>query len=349
MANPVVIIQGITLVKKHWRKLVALPVMVIVAALALPLVLLLGLFSVVAIAAGGAQEAFEGEPGNVPGEYLDMVLVAGQECLGVPASILAAIAAATSGWDANYDDGAGRVGLMWLPQDVVDHHFFDTEPDGVAQRTSPGDSLMMSATWLCDLTAQAREVAITDTLTTALAGFEAPTYTLSPLPVPGQVTELVMDLWADYLWLDHDLTGGPGGDGWGAPVANPHVTSSYGKRDKPCATCSDYHLGTDLRAACGTSLWAAAAGTVTFAGPSQGYGNRIDIDHGEGTTTRYAHMYSGGIHVGVGQSVERGDLIGASGSAGSSTACHLHFEVIVGSQRINPEPFMAARGVTFTH
>lgn len=333
---------------KHWRKLVMLPLIVVAGGWVLTMAAMASLSSLVAIAAGGANEAGEGQVGNVPVEHLDRVRAAGQECKGVPASILAAIAAATSSWDPDHDDGAGRVGLMWLPGDVVEHHYFDAEPDGRAEPTSPADALMMSALWLCDLASHGGAATLEQTLTSAVGGYEAGAYSMTPAPVPGEVTELVMGMWADYLWLDVDLGDGPGGEGWGSPVDNPYVTSPFGHRDKPCSTCTSYHQGTDLRAACGVSLWAAAAGTVTFAGPSTGYGNRIDIDHGGGVVTRYAHMYTNGILTSVGQQVERGALIGASGSAGSSTACHLHFEVVVNSSRIDPEPFMAQRGVVFT-
>ena len=84
---------------------------------------------------------------------------------------------------------------------------------------------------------------------------------------------------------------------------------------------------------------------VRFAGWSGTYGNYVQIDHGGGVWTGYAHIRPGGTFVGTGQWVESGQNIASSGTTGASTGCHLHFEVFVGGSRINPIPFMADRGV----
>lgn len=144
-----------------------------------------------------------------------------------------------------------------------------------------------------------------------------------------------------------------GPDGWVKPV-EATVTSGFGSRGSPTAGASSFHKGYDLGAECRTVMHAAAAGTVTYAGLT-GYagGNAILIDHGDGVVTRYAHILSGTFQVSAGDTVTAGQPIASVGGdrsldpagAGTSTGCHLHFEVQVNGQAIDPGPFMADRGV----
>jgi murein DD-endopeptidase MepM/ murein hydrolase activator NlpD len=121
--------------------------------------------------------------------------------------------------------------------------------------------------------------------------------------------------------------GGPVGGGFGWP-ADDHTLSGnpYGPG----------HLGIDISAPEGSSVYAAAAGVVTQAqgGWNTGYGNVIQIDHGNGYVTVYAHLSQ--INVGVCQSVGQGTLIGLSGNTGNSFGAHLHFEIRQGGTNINP-------------
>jgi murein DD-endopeptidase MepM/ murein hydrolase activator NlpD len=108
---------------------------------------------------------------------------------------------------------------------------------------------------------------------------------------------------------------------------------------------STFHAGVDLAAGCGAPIYAAANGTVTYAGPNGGYGNYIRLDHGNGVGTGYAHIVGGGILVGWGQYVRAGQVIAYEGNTGNSFGCHLHFEVYLGGAPTNPIPWMADRGV----
>lgn len=101
-----------------------------------------------------------------------------------------------------------------------------------------------------------------------------------------------------------------------------------------------YHKGLDIATAMGTPELAADAGRVIVAGwpDNQGYGNRVIIDHGNGFATLYAHMSK--IYVTVGQTVRRGDQIGAVGSTGRSTGPHLHFEIRKGGVAVNPLDYL---------
>jgi murein DD-endopeptidase MepM/ murein hydrolase activator NlpD len=94
------------------------------------------------------------------------------------------------------------------------------------------------------------------------------------------------------------------------------------------------HTGLDIANKIGTPLYAAGSGTVEFSGWSNGYGNNVVINHGNGKKTRYAHASK--LFVKVGDSVERGEQIAAMGSTGWSTGSHIHFEVIINGTKYNP-------------
>ncbi|QDG62217.1 M23 family metallopeptidase [Pseudarthrobacter sp. NIBRBAC000502771] len=122
----------------------------------------------------------------------------------------------------------------------------------------------------------------------------------------------------------------------GNPLAAMTVVSPFGYRVSPITGGSgDFHRGEDLVAQCGTSVLAAAAGTVTFASWDQyGGGNRVVVDHGNGLKTTYNHLSS--FNVTNGQKVSRGDVVAFSGTTGASTGCHLHFEVEVNGNVVDP-------------
>src|SRR5207247_4106436 len=102
----------------------------------------------------------------------------------------------------------------------------------------------------------------------------------------------------------------------------------------------EYHEGQDIDAAYGTAVQAAANGRVTIAGRQRGYGNVVYVDHGSGLSTRYGHLSQ--INVTVGQTVTRGQTIGLVGSTGRSTGPHLHYEVRINNQVMNPLNYLPA-------
>lgn len=123
-------------------------------------------------------------------------------------------------------------------------------------------------------------------------------------------------------------------------------SSPYGLRVDPYTHVYTLHAGVDLAPACYSPIYAAASGTVTFAGNGGGYGNEVIIDNGGGISTAYGHIVNGGIMVGAGQHVTAGQQIAQVGSTGWSTGCHLHFETRVNGAAVDPVPFMAARGIS---
>ena len=122
----------------------------------------------------------------------------------------------------------------------------------------------------------------------------------------------------------------------GAPLAALSTASPFGYRVSPIpGGAGDVHRGQDYVAQCGTSVLAAATGTVTFVGWHQyGGGNRVVVDHGNGLETTYNHLSS--FSVTEGQTVSRGDVLALSGTTGASTGCHLHFEVQVNGEVVDP-------------
>jgi len=130
--------------------------------------------------------------------------------------------------------------------------------------------------------------------------------------------------------------------GWVRPSGG-RVGDTFGPRINPVTHINTPHEGVDLQPAKGSPIYAAAAGTITFAGVSGGYGNLITINHGGGLYTRYGHILS---FVKTGGPVAAGQLIAYVGSTGNSTGPHLHFEVRPGNVAIDPQPFMRARGVS---
>ncbi len=124
------------------------------------------------------------------------------------------------------------------------------------------------------------------------------------------------------------------------PLQGAVVTSAFGSRLDPFLGTPVIHTGVDFRAKAGLPIPATAPGTVVSAGEDGGYGNMVEIDHGHGVSTRYAHLSE--IDVKVGDTVSKGTIVGKAGSTGRSTAPHLHYEVRVDGEAINPLTYIAA-------
>ncbi|HWG75934.1 MAG TPA: M23 family metallopeptidase [Steroidobacteraceae bacterium] len=124
----------------------------------------------------------------------------------------------------------------------------------------------------------------------------------------------------------------------GRPVQNGYISSGFGERMDPFTGEEGVHKGVDFAAPAGTRVLAVAAGVVTWAGPREGYGNLVEVAHGKGYSTRYAH--NSVILVKVGDEVQRGEPIAEVGSTGRSTGPHVHFEVLKGGVQVNPMSFV---------
>ena len=133
----------------------------------------------------------------------------------------------------------------------------------------------------------------------------------------------------------------PTGDGWlwPLPASNLKLTSAFGYRMHPVDHVPNSHTGIDVAASTGVPIYAARGGQVIMseygAGANWSYGNFVVIDHGDGTTTLYAHMSSRAVS--EGELVTQGQTIGAVGDTGNVTGPHLHYEVRLNGQRTDPE------------
>ncbi len=127
----------------------------------------------------------------------------------------------------------------------------------------------------------------------------------------------------------------------GRPVRAGWISSRYGKRIDPITGVPAWHSGIDIAGRRGSDVVAVAAGVVIGAGAQKGLGRYIDIDHGNGWKTRYAHLEE--IRVDIGDIVDRGQTIATMGSSGRSTGPHLHFEVRRDGRQVNPAVALNAR------
>jgi murein DD-endopeptidase MepM/ murein hydrolase activator NlpD len=127
-----------------------------------------------------------------------------------------------------------------------------------------------------------------------------------------------------------------------APVADPSISSDFGQRIDPFLGTPALHTGLDFRAEKGLPVGATAPGVVVAAdtGYNGGYGNMVDVDHGNGIVTRFGHLSE--IAVKVGQAVTKGTIIGRAGSSGRATGPHLHYEVRINDDPTDPTRFLTA-------
>ena len=121
-----------------------------------------------------------------------------------------------------------------------------------------------------------------------------------------------------------------------------YITSHYGWRLHPVLGYRRLHAGIDLRAYCGMSILAGRSGTVLWARYRSGYGNQVMVDHGyvNGNSVMSSYNHLQGFTVSSGSKVRGGDVVGYSGSTGTSTACHLHFEVYINGNTVDPYPYL---------
>ena len=126
----------------------------------------------------------------------------------------------------------------------------------------------------------------------------------------------------------------------GDPIANSYVTSGFGGRADPFGGGHQFHKGIDFEADIGDPVVAVADGVVSFSGVRSGYGNVIEIDHGNGYVTRYAH--NSRLERWVGDLVRSGQEIAKAGSTGRSTGAHVHLEVWREGRVVNPRQFLAS-------
>jgi len=124
----------------------------------------------------------------------------------------------------------------------------------------------------------------------------------------------------------------------GRPITWGWLSSRYGYRSDPFTGKRTWHAGVDLAGKDGSDIISVAGGVVSYAGERYGYGNLVEIDHGDGLITRYAHCKT--IKVNVGDVIQKGQVLALMGSTGRSTGPHVHFEVMRNGKSENPETYI---------
>ena len=127
----------------------------------------------------------------------------------------------------------------------------------------------------------------------------------------------------------------------GRPIKRGWISSYYGTRTNPFTGKLQFHKGMDFAAKSGSDVLAVAGGVVTWSSKRYGYGNLVEINHGNGYITRYGHNKTN--LVAVGDTVKKGQIISHMGSTGRSTGPHVHFEVMKNGRQINPQKFVQRR------
>lgn len=127
----------------------------------------------------------------------------------------------------------------------------------------------------------------------------------------------------------------------GSPAPSGWISSMYGLRTDPVTGKKEFHQGIDFAGRPESPVTAVAAGIVTWAGPRFGYGNLVEISHGNGYLTRYGHNRK--ILVNVGEKVEKGEIVALMGSSGRSTGTHVHFEVVRYGQHLDPRRYVGLK------
>lgn len=175
---------------------------------------------------------------------------------------------------------------------------------------------------------------------------EAPPASLLPMDLDAELDALQHQLQAQRsqlsilaaLLVDHRL--GEEARPQGHPLASGYLSSGFGARIDPFTGQRRHHRGVDIAASAGTEIRAAAGGIVSWAGAREGYGRVVEITHGNGYMTRYAHNARN--LVGVGERVQQGDAIALLGASGRATGPHLHFEVWQDGRPVDPQRFIRA-------
>lgn len=125
----------------------------------------------------------------------------------------------------------------------------------------------------------------------------------------------------------------------GRPITWGWLSSKYGYRSDPFTGKRTWHSGVDLAGREGSDIISVAGGVVTYSGDRYGYGNLVEVDHGDGLVTRYAHAKT--LKADVGDVVQKGEVLASMGSTGRSTGPHVHFEVLQDGKPENPETYIS--------
>lgn len=327
------------------------------AAVIMPVVMMVAVSGSPSEADTGSGAGGGLKDGTVPQQYVPWVLKAGALCDVIKPAVIAAQIEAESGWNPNARSPVGALGLSQFMPGTWQTWGRDDDGNGVASPFDPGDAIMAQGRYDCALAKQVegyknRGEAQGETLDLALAAYNAGPGAvhqyggMPPYTETQNYVARIKSLISKYESIDDAPGKIPDGQQMAMPLpGDPPVTSPYGMRMHPILHVYKLHTGIDFGAAAGTPFKAARDGTVTFAGWSNGYGNRVVISHGtingDQISTTYNHMRA--LNVSVGQKVKVGQQVGEVGSTGYSTGPHAHFEVMQNGKYVDPAPWLGLK------
>lgn len=307
----------------------------------------------------------DGQPAKadaIPTAYRTLVAAAGRQCKEFPPAVVAAQIDAESQWNPKAGSPAGAQGIAQFMPGTWASSGVDGDRDGKKDVWNPADAIPAQAKYMCGLISDVKGWLKAgrvkgDVLTLALAAYNAGGGAVlkhggvPPYPeTRDYVRKIPAIAKAKYTAPPAQATTGAVvvAGGWANPLpaGSYRLSSQFGRRSSPGGIGSTNHGGVDMAAPADTAILAAHSGKVTFAGPMSGYGNLISVSASSGgakVETKYAHMYTVGVK--KGQTVKAGQRLAGVGSAGNSTGNHLHFEVLVNGDRVDPVRFLMQRGV----
>jgi len=291
----------------------------------------------------------------IPAAYVPLLQRAATTCPPVTAALLAGQISVESSWNPAAVSPAGAQGIAQFTPDTWARAGVDGDGDGVRDPFDPADAIPAQAAQMCRLLAAVTAARLPgDPVDLALAAYNAgPQRVLDARGIPSipetqAYVRTVRTAAAAYAGGNTSGTAGTASgtvapasgaplDGtWEAPVDGP-LTSGFGPRE------DGFHPGADLGVPIGTPVRAAHDGSVIAAGPAEGFGQWVVLDHGGGVHTVYGHISQ--VLVSVGQAVRAGDVIAQSGNEGTSSGPHLHFEVRLDGQAVDPVAYYQALGL----
>ncbi len=279
----------------------------------------------------------------VPGGWAPLLLAAAATCPAVTAPLLAGQLEVESGWDPAAVSPAGAQGLAQFTPVTWARY----GGDGVSDPLTPADAIPAQARYLCQLVADTSALQLAlDPVDLALAAYNAGPQAVAaargipPYPETQAYVPRVRAAAARYATPASDPSDPivplpVAGAGWVSPAAGM-LTSRFGPR------WGEVHEGIDIAVPVGTPVRAAQDGTVAAAGPAEGFGRWVVLDHAGGLRTVYGHLSA--ERVVIGQPVHAGQTVALSGNTGDSRGPHLHFEVHVNGRPEDPLVFYALQG-----
>lgn len=318
-------------------------------ALAILLVIVLVFASFTANSPGNPDTGSAGaagstlDPTHVPDEYVDLIVAAGNECEGINSPFIAAMLESESNFNARAVSPVGAEGPAQFMPGTWAMYGQGGDP------FNPADAIPAQARFLCDLYDQATKAvdsgkasgAVLDLVMAGYnAGFGAVTRYggVPPFTETRNYVKKINKLIEKYTAKEPAGDGGGGSGGRTHPAPGYPQTSPFGYRIHPITGKRRLHAGIDFGVPCGDPIIAWDDGKVVFSGWQGGYGNRVEIDHGGGLISTYSHAIK--TTVNKGDQVKGGDQVTVNGTTGSSTGCHLHFEIKKNGTYVDPKDYL---------